>query len=195
MVKVRGHGALANLPMSNPVATAKLWELGLAVDEVVISPKWANKDIHCDDFGPDIPVEIMLNLAEVNIAMTLIHYDQSVLNKCVIESMAGGMIVAGSYAYGYLPEAGSLMGNGRMTGTSGCHFVSLNLLSPVLGQPWRFRRAYLAGNPVQIPLSVKATLVQCNWRAIPNLNTNINENTPPEQSSSGVPLWDNVLDV
>jgi hypothetical protein len=153
-------------------------ELGLAADKISVTPRWKNEDIHVDDFGPFIPPEVLWMLADVNIRMRLIHYDQAALQICLAESMGGsvfGFFAPGRPAPainqgpidGLMAGAGSLLGNNCAPLASGCHYISLNLLSPVLGVPWRFPTAYLDAQPVVIPLGTEASIVDLSWRAIP----------------------------
>lgn len=168
-----------------------LSELGLTTDSIDIIPKWRHGEIKPDDYGPDIPAELMAYLAEVRIKMTLIHFDRDVLDICIAESMGGQYSVdegANPNPPGFpiLPEnqrlysggmydgfagsmiaAGSLIGNGLPLFASGCHFISLNLESPIGNYPWRFPFSTLAEYPIQYPIGSKASEVILNWRAIP----------------------------
>lgn len=158
-----------------------LQELGLSDSQIRITPKFSHKDMHADDFGPDIPPDVMWMLAEVQIAMTLIHFDQAVLEAVITESMCG-------VGFGVMQAAGTPMGGGVARFANGNHYVGLNLTSPVLGKPWRFLTSLLTGPPVEIPLGVEASIVQLNWRAIPY--------APPtaELLSAGKVLFDRTLD-
>lgn len=184
------------------VSGVKLRELGLAAEEVRVIPKFYHSDIRVDDFGPNVPPEVLWMLAEVRISMTLINYDPNVLDVCISESMGG---VSPLRDAGTLAPAGTLMGGGGLIFGSGYHFISLNLLSPQLGNPWRFRASYLADLPVQIPLGTKTTLADCQWRAIPYqplitkgtaLTTSgaVTVTTINEIISSGAILWDRFPD-
>lgn len=192
LVLVKGVGALR----SDSPATPVLKELGLAEGGIIISPRFIRQDIHTDDFGSTIPAEVMNLLAEVRISMTLIHTDIEVLEQCIIEAMDGGFIDGGSE--GELAGAGALMGRGKdLFGvdpddrSNDCHYISLNLTSPVLNRPWRFPTAYLADDPVEIPLSATASAYQVTWRAIPYKKSS----PTTEATSIGLSLWDHTLDT
>src|SRR4051812_41229379 len=103
MVSVRGGAHLSGV-MSRPT------QLGLAEKGILVRPNWWHRDLHYDDFGLNIPPEVMWMLADVSIRMRLIHYDQIILDTCMIEAAAGGAFSVTSFA-GLLNPMGSLMGN------------------------------------------------------------------------------------
>ena len=117
-------------------------DLGLCSDSVKVTPIFKHQDVHCDDFGPDIPVDVMWKLAEVHIAMTLIHYSVNVLDDCIAQAMAGSVI-------GTLAPNGTLMGAGKRNTDPAYHYLKLQLTSPILQHPWQFPAAYLADRPVE----------------------------------------------
>lgn len=176
-------------------------DLGLAVDSIRVIPKFVRKDIYVDDFGPDIPAEVLFMLGECTIQMGLVHYDPVILNTCVAEGMAGG---GGGNLDGVMAPAGTPMGALIPVFSSGCHYVSLNLLSPQLNLPWRFRACYLNDPPFNLPLGTEKSIPMLNWRAIPytapqtaSLSTSpgAGPSPPGELISSGIQLWDRVLNT
>ena len=172
-----------------------LFELGLASEGIQITPRYSHQDIRTDDWGPDVPAEIMANLADCNIRMRLIHYDVDVLDACLAEALG---MNGGEFFAGVMPPAGSLLGGYVPYLQSGYHFVSLNLTSPVLNFPWHFPASFLTGPPVTIPLSTRTTLADLSWRAIPYqipLLANGNPNFDGELRSSGAILWNHILDT
>lgn len=197
LAMVKGHGALADLPMSSPDAAAHLWELGLTTESVTITPTWQHKDINTDDFGPNIPAELLWQLADVRIRMTLIHYDRDILRDCMIESMGGGSLVDanGLFVDGTLAGAGQPMGNGLALFASGNHYISLNLTATSGGQPWRFPTSVLTAQPLEIPIGTKASLAVLNWRAIPYRPLPSQNDLNLDIVSSGAVLWDHTLDT
>lgn len=196
-------------------------ELGLTQDPVTITPNYYHKDLFVDDFGPNVPSDVMYNLVDVNLSMNLVHYDHRVLGYCLAESM-GGTGVADRIAFegfsplapanmisglGFSVGAGALMGKGKVLWASGNHLVSVSLRSPQGGVPYRFRACYLTQPPVVIPLGTERSIVQLNWRAIP-YRAILGSGTPggvlsssglltgaiPEWLSTNVPIWDYVED-
>lgn len=141
-----------------------LSQLGLTSDQIRITPVFRHTDITVNAWG-DAPPEVQFKLAEVRVSMTLVHYDNDVLQTCITESMGGAP------DFGALPNAGAFLGNGlpRFSpgGLLGNHYIGLNLTSPVGGLPWRFLTAYLTNPPVDIPIGTDRTAIVCNWRAIP----------------------------
>lgn len=192
LVKVKGGAHMSGR------AIGDLTELGLSVDDVRITPRFVHADMKVDDFGPDIPADVMWNLADVTIRFTLIHYDEDALDVCLRESMGGGNILANA---GTFSTAGRPLGRGLPLLSSGNCFISLNLLSPILDKPWNFPASYLTGPPVEIPLGVNATKAVCTWRAIPykplvgSGQTIVLSGRTQEIASSGVPLWFRALDT
>ena len=155
-------------------------QLGLADSPIVINMNFRHDDIRVDTFGnAGIPPELQFMLADVSISMTLIHFDASILNTCIKESMGGAP------AIGQLPRAGTLQGGQVALGAAGNHFISMGLSSPVGGQPWLFYATYLANSPVNFPLGTERSAVRCNWRAIPFSTDPWGGGT----GSQGVPIW------
>lgn len=184
-------------PLGQNNSSSARFELGLSSREIRITPRFVHRDINVDDFGSDIPVEVLNMMADVTIRMELVHYDKDVLDACQIESQGGD---ASRTTVGSLPPAGLPLGNFVQLLASGCHFISLNLTSPQLNFPWRFRACYLTGPPVEIPIGTERTLAQVNWRAIPyrapTLGVIVSGFSPfAEVMSSGVPLFDRTLDT
>ena len=189
-----------------PGGSGQLYELGLAEENVNIVPQYIHRGVPADDFGPEVPAEVIAMLAWVSIQMTLIHYDVNVLEECLAEALGGNAAIIpppGKTGIAMM-GAGQALGHGLPIGSSGCHYVSLNLLSPQLQYPWRFYSCYLAGQPVTYPLGTEKSAVVCNFRAIPYtypgqgfataLNTS-GQGIDKEVASSGRVLWDRVLDT
>lgn len=188
LVRVKGstNGALQ---------TASVQDLGLAEEGIVITPRFVRKEIFIDEFGPEIPVELMSLLADVTVSMTLIQFDPVVLDACLSEAMGGpapeGTNTPGNYA-GIFKAAGSMLGRNSEIFENGCHYISLNLLSPVLNYPWRFFTSTLTDDPVSIPLGTKRSAVALKWRCIPyQLAGNDEEN----DTSASNGIWDHELDT
>lgn len=153
LVMVKGSEGNENL--------ISLAELGLAQEGVRVVPRFYHQDTHVDDFGPDCPADVLWDLAEVTVHMTLIHYDDAILTACVNESM-GGAVTEGT-----LVRGGTPLGGGHALFDSSCHFISLNLTSPALGRPWRFPGSFLTGEPVEFALGTEKTAAVLRWRCIP----------------------------
>ena len=185
MVYVKGHaGSLI------PTLT----EFGLSDGPVTWSQDSRFLDIAVDAWGQEIPPEVQYLLGAVNISMTLVHYDEDVLDEVQRLSMAGGGGVG--TAVGLLPRAGARMGNNlprfgfdAVTGL-GNNFIGLNLASPVDLKPYRFFYAYLIPPAVEKPLGTHRSLTRLNWRAIPYTVDPWNAGL----GAFGQGLWDNILD-
>lgn len=170
LVRVRGGAHLSGV-------MSTVTDLGLAEKPITIRPNWVHRDIHYDDFGPNVPPEVMWMLADVQISMRLVHYDQLILDTCMIEAEAGGSafsaaaVAAATRFAGTLAPAGSLMGNNLPLFASGNHYISMSIV-PAIGPlgnqlPYRFPSCYLTGPAVVLPLGTEKTLAEVTWRAIP----------------------------
>lgn len=186
-----------------------LSELGLTSESIQITPNYYHRDIHIDDFGREVPAEVMAMLSDCNIQMTLIHYDPDILDVCLSESLGGSALGYAVRTDGTLAPAGSMLGGYKGFLTSGYHFISLNLVpgTNFVGGAnealdWRFPAAYLTGPPMRLPLGTKKSLTVLNWRAIPyprpqfsiTIRPGGSTVTQKELVSSGVILWDHDLD-
>lgn len=205
LVRVKGIGSLANQDDGDNFGKAKLWELGLAQDPIVLSPKFHHKDVFIDDFGPNVPAEVLWMLAEVRITMNLVHFDISVLRKCLANSMGNANAVDafdGSINEGEFAGAGIPMGGNKNRFVAGNQYISLNIRSEVVngGLNWRFPTAYLAESPMTFPMGTERTIASLNWRAIPYGRPKITlaevgaTTIPDELVSVGTVLWDHILD-
>lgn len=169
MVQVWGG---AHLGEDQPVGM--LSELGLASEGVEITAFFKHKDVLTDDFGPVVPAEVMTQLSEVRIKMSLIHYDLEVLNICLNESLGGGNSLSLPWPSLVPAAAGTLLGNGVDVTHSGCHFMRLYLSSPQLQKPLRFLSTYVVDQN-EFKMGTERTVHDLLWRAIPY--------TPPVLSS------------
>lgn len=174
LVKLKGS--------SSQSAIASVCELGLTSDDVRIIPRWIHEDMHVNDFGPDVPPDVLCMLADVTIRMTMIHYDNAILSACIAETMGGG-------TEGTLRGAGTPMGGYNRLYTEYCHYISLNLMSPQLNRPWLFYACYLASPPLEYPIGTTVSAVPLTWRAIPYANGLALPNDFGIQSV-GTVIWD-----
>ncbi len=200
---------LVVLKFADHISGTKLLELGLATESIRVFPRFSHQDVRADDFGPHIPADVMTLLADARISMTLIHYDDGVLNLAMAESFGRTMNPART---GTLAPAGSMMGNGLPLLVSGNHFMHLNLVNAnpaaVIFGPqmtgWRFPAAYLTDHPVEVPVGTETSKVVLNWRAIPyrplytqavlSGSDNVIGLVSQEILSSGAVLWDFNVD-
>lgn len=185
LVRVRGMTG-TSIAIGGDAITIK--ELGLTDGQgkVTITPNYRHKDYRYDDFGPEIPPDVMWMLTDVEIIMTLVHFDASILSACISESAGGG-------TEGKMQGAGQPMGAGKAMYAEGNHYITLYLGSPgTADNPWRFKSCYLYRRPVVWPLGAERSLVQCYWRAIPYIPipTGITE-----MQSKGVVVWDHKSDI
>lgn len=151
-------------------------QLGLAVDNITVKPNFRHLPIKTADYGPEVHAETMVNLADAVVEMTLSHYDKTILDICMSESMGGAIIstppasgdlVGQINSAGRLQPAGTTLGRNLPRLASGNHYIGLNIQSPQLNFPWRFLTAYLQAPPLEIPLGTAYSAVKLQWRAIP----------------------------
>lgn len=146
------------------------FELGLSTEPIRIIPKLRHLDIRTDDFGTDVPAEVLSNCLEAYVMMQLVHFDRDILEICVAEAN-GGMGFRNpdgtpAISMGVCGSAGTPMGGGKPLGDPANHYTML-FLECLEGQPWRFPSCYIMGDPFEIPVGTAATIVQLAWRAIP----------------------------
>lgn len=178
------------------------YELGLTADAIRIMPKFIHADVKTDDFGPDVPAEVMANIAELMVTLNLVHYDRYVLDVCLSESLGGVNFVPGQGGFmGYsLAGAGTLLGRNRLAGASGCHFMGLNIISAT-GDEWNWRMptSYLVQQPLVMPIGTRRSIATLSWRVIPYrpmTATLVGSGVYAisEAQSSGSVLWDHGVD-
>ena len=138
-------------------------ELGMSSSPIEVIPRFIHQDKTTDSLGPEIPVEIMWQLADCRIAMNLIHYDDTILQTCVRESMGGKL----ADLFG-MAEPGTLMMN--MANPTKGHTMVLGLRTIRKSKRWRFPSAYLAGQPLELPLGLDSSVAALNWRAVPAMS-------------------------
>ena len=178
MVTVRGR---ADSALIGSLAT-----LGLSEDAIQVTEQYNRDDIAVDAYGNTNgvnPPDQQIFGAQAFIRMRLVHYDPLVLQECIRISIGGAGALEGE-----LSRAGTLMGGGVALLAAGNNFITVTILSPVGGIPWRFFACELHGNPVVYPLGTKRSVVELNWRAIAYSIDPWNGGT----GSLGVPLYDHT---
>lgn len=163
---------------------SSLSELGLADGPIQVMEDSRHMDINVDAFGGEVPPEIQYKLSAMFVTMRLVHYDPVILSTCLRESKGG------SAAPGFMPRAGTRLGNNSARFAATNHFIGLNIAAPVNGIPYRFYFAYLVNPPFRISLGTERSLVELNWRAIPYQSDPWGNGT----GSLLAPVYDNVLD-
>ena len=152
--------SLVQVKGATDTAIANLTELGLAVEDITVSPHLEHDDMLLDASGR-APSDVQFFMGWCDINMTLGHFDPDVLETCI------NLSAAQIGAFGSIARAGTRLGNNVARFVAGYRFVGLNITSPVEARPWRFGHTYLTGTPVMVmPLGTKRSLVQLNWRAI-----------------------------
>ncbi|MCC6425110.1 MAG: hypothetical protein IT447_16675 [Phycisphaerales bacterium] len=185
MVTVKGNAFVSGL--------RSVSQLGLTSESITVSPRLYHYELKANDFGPNVPAEVMNNIAEVRIFMTLVHFDYQILRDCISESQAG------MPTFGALAPAGMTLGRGASLYSSGCHWMSMSISSTDERFPWTFPTAYIPTPPLEIPLGTERSLVRLEWRAIPykvpqtrplgSYRSGVSQVT--EILSSGAILWTN----
>lgn len=172
----------------NPTTSiGSITQLGLASAPIRVRPEFRHKDLKVDAWG-EAPPEIQFMLAWANISMDLIHVDMDVLDAVLRESMGGAS------AIGRLTRAGTRMGGGGPRFSSTYHFVGLNIYAPISGRPWRFLHSYLTGPPIEHPVGTEASIITCNWRAIPYTQDPANIVGGVITGATDAVLWDRNVD-
>lgn len=170
-------------------AIGTIQELGLSDQVINVTLNFRHKDINVECWG-DIPPDVQFKLADIRISFSLIHFDRTILEACISESMGGAP------AFGQLAGAGFRLGNGKArfasgAGLSGNHLIGLNITSPINGVPWRFLYCYMEGTPAEFPLGTEKSIIRTNWRCIPYTQDPYNGGL----GAYGVTLCDHTLDT
>ena len=178
LVRVKGNSSSAI-----SVAT----DLGLSDGPIQPQLNYRHTDLSVDAFGGQngIPPDVQWMGADMTIPLTLVHFDEAVLQECLRLSMAG------SAGEGIMRRAGFRMGNNTARFAPGNSYISMSITSPDGLLPWRFLTCYLNGTPMMFPVGVERTGVILSWRAIPYAIDPYGGGTGQE----GVVLYDHVLDV
>jgi len=186
MVYVRGNANVAGMN--------SLTQLGLSDTSISVSLDYRHRDIMVDAWGnSEIPADVQTFLTAANIQMTLIHFDLTILNQCLMESQGGPT----NGTIGTEQRAGTLMGGNVALYAAGNHYMQLYLTNPVGGQPWNFYAAYLTGPPMQFPMGTEKSIVTLNWRAIPYGGVDpygtSAQGGAAGTGAQGTPLYDHVV--
>jgi len=146
--------------------------LGLCEGPVKVTPRYKHMDIKADDFGGDIPPEVLWMLADATVHMTLVHFDPILLEACL--ALAMGNNVDGKCGGAGMPLGAA--GNLLSLGIAGTNYA------------WRFPSSYLSERPASWPMGTERSQVELQWRAIPyvGFTTDIR--------SLGAVVWDHTLD-
>ena len=176
---------------------ANISELGLATDQIRVSPRSSYEDLPVNAWGRGIP-DTQWMLQYVMVTINLIHVDPAILAECMRLSQGGGGNVGQD---GVFARAGQRLGNNQArfapsqvapaTGLlAGNNYIGLNLAAPVNGIPWRFSYAHLADQPADFPLGTDKSVISTNWRVIPYIQDPWGNGT----GAYNYVLWDHVLD-
>ncbi|MDE2098088.1 MAG: hypothetical protein KGL39_12615 [Patescibacteria group bacterium] len=196
LVFVKSHNITVGTTTNN------LTELGLSEGPIKIRPNFFHQDLTLDAWGGEVPAEVQVFLTDVDITMSLVHFDRSVLDSCLLESIGGpsaiGQTTRAGSRLGYNPITAGTLPPGRKDSTY--HYIDLFIASPVASKPWHFFYTYLTGPPMDFPLGTEKSIVHLNWKAIPwpdvSKNTGVNPGDPARVDSagtingaSGQPIW------
>ena len=170
-------------------------DLGLSTDAIRIIPRFIHQDIKVDDFGSEIPAEVMKMMADCQIRMNLVHYDDDLLRFCYQESFGTGLNVG--VADGICGPAGRTLGRGWALYTAFNSYIAVNLVpGQGIETPWRFPACYVNAQPLEIPIGAEKTVVTLSWRAIPYVDVSLDSDgnaNRGEAVSNGAILWDHTL--
>lgn len=199
MVSVKGN------PQAGGGLIQNLTQLGLSDGPIPLSFQFKHEDINVDAWGgKNVAAEVQTMLSEINIRMTLMHWDRSVLAACVEESM-GGTGVEGTLVRAGTRLGGAVGGGpGNARFAVGNHFLGLNIQCPVANSNfpgfghWRFYFAYLSQSPLEFPLGTEKSAIQLNWRVIPYTRDpwgGLDAGTAVGTGAQGYVLFDHQLDT
>lgn len=168
---------------------ASLSELGLSEDPITVSVNGNYDDVHADAWGSLTPFEVQYFLSDAYIDMTLVQFDQAILEACIVESQGGANL--GVTGPGIMPRAGTRLGNNAPRFNALNHYIGLNITSPVNNQPWRFFTTYMPNLPDSWPIGTKRSVVRVRFRCIPYTQDPWNGGV----GAAGTILWDRQSDT
>ncbi len=165
---------------------AGITELGLSDSPIRVRPQFSHTNMNVNAYGHESP-DYQFMLAHVELVISLVHFDRTVLDACLLEAMGGPPLL------GTMAGAGTRMGNGLPlyspgNGFLGNHYVTMYLASPVGAKPWRFFASYMTGPPMDYPLGTERSVVSTNWKVVPYTVDPWNGGF----GAYGQPLWDHV---
>jgi hypothetical protein len=180
-----------------------VYELGLSLEDIRINIRTHHQAVYVDDFGVEVPADLVTQLAEAFIFVNLIHYDPQVVQMAISESQ-GGPPSNSIDSAGVMAGAGVLMTGGKRSGVSGNHFMELQILPQFeettinkdgevegsgdrLSRIYRFPCTFLMDR-VEIPIGATKISVMTSWLARPGLRTSDTVNQ--ELTSTGAVLYD-----
>jgi hypothetical protein len=176
--------------------TARLGDLGLAVDQIDHGGRFRYKYLTPDDYG-DTPAEVIVMPAEATVHTRLIHVNTAVLNAVLTCSQGGAAYPNANGQYAHVPLPGYLLGNNLPLLASGNYFMRLSLFSQQRGptgagvqtnyKEVRFPAVFLDEEPFRWPLGTEASIVDIKWRAVPYTPMNLSGDV--SALSSGVYTW------
>lgn len=173
-------------------------QLGLTVEPARVVPRYNHREVVTDDFGPDVPVEILFNMADAIIYLSLVHYDSDVLDKCMRAAMGGGGADSGNSdgdgaMDGFMGPAGRPLGFARALGTAANFFTTVYLTpaDDATIRPYRFKACYLNSHPFELPYGTARSIAKIAWKCIPYQQLTTSEIA----STDGVALWDRTSDL
>lgn len=171
-----------------------LSELGLAKDQIKITPRIGYEEVNPTGWGVS-PADLNTQGGEILISCTLIDIDYDVLKVCENESRAVEVD-------GTLAPTGEFLGGLKSVHSSGNHFFTLNISSPVEQRPIRFLSVAMHETPYVLPLGNDASEVEVTFRAIPYMFSNpLGVNFSPVNPqfdftiNENARLWDNEEDT
>jgi hypothetical protein len=146
-----------------------VWELGLTQDPITVTPNFYYKDINIDSFGPNVPADVLSQIADVTIEFNLVHYDPDAIAYYQRESLAGGGAgFEDTDTQGKVTYAGEPLGGGIPLYEAGNAFVGLEFSNLSLdSSPVTFPATYLVDPPVKYKIGTKRTIFECKARALP----------------------------
>lgn len=172
---------------------ASLSELGLSPDQINVTLNTYHDDVKVNAWGGGyVPADEQTFIASADISMTLVNFDNTILEECFRLGMAAP-------AFGVAGRTGALMGNGFARFAAGNFYIGLNISAPVNGLPYCFLYTRMTDRTV-LPFGTQRQIVQCNWRAIPYTNDpwgggTAQPGTSPGTGTLGAVIWSHTLDT
>ena len=187
--------AMVSVKAGSASQIASLTQLGLSDAPIKVTPRFFHEPLNVDSWGARyVPADYQVFIADVEISMTLIHVDRTVLQVCLALA-AGNPLIA---TEGFMAVAGTRLGNNTARFAATNCYIGLNITSPIQGLPWRFLYAFLTGAQ-EFPLGTEKSIFNLSWKAIPYTNDpwgggTAQPSTSASLGAAGAILWDHTPD-
>ncbi len=172
-----------------------IWELGLTSEAITITPNFNYKGINIDSYGPNVPADVLSQIADALVEFSLVHWDDEPMKYWEREGLAGGSAGFNDPLFvGTMNYAGVPLGAGLPLYASGNHYVGLGLANPTKHTAFRFPATYLNGPPVKFSIGTARSIIECKAQSLPYAPLHQESHSLNAISDTfSIPIFGNIL--